>query len=99
MPSPSSPTHLPSNGNGAEAQETFDTLKRKYDQLVRKSGRKRRNPSNPTVEERARGIRKVASLYVNISPLVAVALAQEEGGDSDDDEAVAEEEKRRQKAE
>ena len=47
------------------------------------------------MEEWARGIWKVASLYVNILPLVAVALAQEEGGDSDEDEAVAEEEKRR----
>lgn len=94
-----SPTHPPSNDNSTEARETFDTLKRKYDQLVHKSGKRRQNLSNPTVEERARGIRKVASLYTNISTLTAVALAQEEGGDSDDDETMAEEEKRRRKIE
>jgi hypothetical protein len=99
MSAHTSPTRPPSDGNSTEIQETFDTLKQKYDRLVRKSKKRRRNPSDPTVEERARGIRKVASLYANISTLAAVALAQEEGGDSDDDETMAEEEKRRQKIE
>jgi len=75
-------------------------LKRKYEQLVRKTRKKRRNLNNPTVEERARGIRKVASLYTNISVLVAVALTREEGGsDSDADETMSEEEQRRLKLE
>jgi hypothetical protein len=38
--------------------------------------------------ERARGIRKVASLYANISTLAAVALAQDEGDSSSDADEV-----------
>ena len=95
----SSPTHPPSDSGGTETRETFDTLKRKYDQLVRKSRKKQRSLNNPTVEERARGIRKVASLYVNVSTLAAVALAQEEGDESDADEVASEEEQRRRKTE
>ena len=93
MSTPSSPTRSPSIEKGTTVQEQLNTLKRKYEQLVRKSGKKRRNPNHSTME-RARGIRKVASLYTNISVLAAVALAQDEGGDSDDDETVSEEERR-----
>ena len=99
MPTSSSPTHPPSDSGSTETQETFDTLKRKYDQLIRKSRKKQRSMNNPTVEERARGIRKVASLYTNISTLAAVALAQEEGGESDAEEVASEEEQRRRKIE
>jgi len=100
MSDPRSPTRAPPDNNGSATQETFDTLKRKYDQLVRKSGKKQRSPNNPTVEERARGIRKVASLYTNISTLAAVALAWEEGDvDSDDNEMAPEEERKRRKIE
>ena len=70
-------------------------MKRKYDQLVRKSGKKQRNLSNPTTEEQAQGIRKVVSLYTNVSALVAVALDQEEGNDSDTNEVVPEEEQKK----
>ena len=92
-----SQTGLPSDNNGAITQETFNTLKQKYNQLVRKSGKKRRNLSNPTTEERAQGIRKVVSLYTNVSALVAVALEQEEGNDSDTNEVVPEEEQKKYK--
>ena len=100
MSTPGSPTHPPSDNDSAVTQEKFDTLKRKYDQLVRKSGKRRRCTNNPTVEERARGIRKVASSYTNISNLVVTALIQEEGGgDSDDDETAPEEERKRHRIE
>ena len=99
MFTPRSPPHQLSD-NDTITQETFDALKRKYDRLVHKSGKKRRRLNNTTVEERARGIRKVASLYTNVSTLTAVALAQEEGdGDSDVDEMVSEEEQKRRKFE
>jgi hypothetical protein len=78
----------------------FDALKQKYDRLVSKSNRKRRKPNDPTVEERARGIRKVVSLYTNISTLVATALAQEEGSDdTTTEETTPEEEQRRHRYE
>ena len=78
----------------------FDKLKRQYDHLAQKPGKKRRSQDNPTTEERARGIRKVASLYTNISTLAAAALTWEEGGiDSDTDEVVSEDEQRRRKLE
>ena len=99
MSAPSSLIDSPSDNNGVVTRETFDTLKRKYSQLVCKSGKKQRNPNNPAVEERARGIRKVVSLYTNISTLVAVALAQEEGGDLDTNEVVPEEEQKRHEIE
>jgi hypothetical protein len=95
-----SPTLSPSDGDSTRTQETFDTLKRKYDQLVLKSRKKRRSLNSPAIEERARGIRKVVSLYTNVSTLAAVALAQDEGGeDSDADEVVSEEEQRRRRIE
>jgi hypothetical protein len=99
MSAPVSPVNAPANG--VMTQEAFNTLKRKYDLLVRKSGKNRRGPNSPgTTEERARGICKIASLYTNVSSLVTVALAREEGGDdSDTDEAMPEEEQRRLKAE
>lgn len=100
MSGPSSPTSSSTNNNGAVTQEGFDALKRKYDQLVHKSRKNRQRPNGPAAEERARGIRKVASLYTNVSSLVTVALAQEEGGDESDTDVVApEEEQRRRKIE
>ena len=96
-----SPVHPSSDRNGTTTEEMFSTLRQKYDELVRKSGKRRRSSDNPTVEERARGIRKLASLYTNISTLAAVALAQEEEGDVDSgpDETVPEDEQRRHKIE
>ena len=100
MSTPVSPANTPANDDGAMTQEAFNKLKRKYNQLVRKSGKNRQSLNGPTTEERARGIRKVVSLYTNVSSLVTVALAQEEGGDDlDTDEVVPEEEQRRLKAE
>jgi hypothetical protein len=101
MPSPSSPIQSPPTSNGAIPQETFETLKRKYDQLLLKSGRRRRRDlKKPTAEERARGIQKVVSLYTKLTTLAAVAEAQEnDGGEVDADNMVSEEEKRRNKIE
>ena len=79
--------------------EQYETLKRKYEQLIHNSGKKRRSPNNSTME-RARGIRKVASLYENISVLAAVALAQDEdGGDLDVDDVLSDKERRKHKIE
>jgi hypothetical protein len=90
----------PSDSDAMVTHEQFDVLKRKYDQLVGQSTKKRRHSKNPTVEERARGIRKIACLYTNISTLVAVALIQEEGDvDSDPEETVTEEERKKHKVE
>lgn len=95
----SSPSTNPTSEDQGQ-QEMFDALKQKYDRLVSKSNRKRRKPNDPTVEERARGIRKVVSLYTNISTLVATALAQEEGSDdTTTEETTPEEEQRRHRYE
>jgi hypothetical protein len=98
MTTPSSSTHSRSNNSTTVtiSQEDYDSLKRKYEQIVRGSGRKRRNPNRPTAEQRARGIRKLVTLHTNISNLVAAAQAQDEdGGDPDTSEAASEEERRR----
>ena len=101
MSTPGSAASLATNNSDAVTQEAFDALKRKYDQLVHKSGiRNQCGLNGPTTEERARGIRKLASLYMNVSGLVTVALVQEEGGgDEDADETMPEEEWRRLKIE
>ena len=100
MSGPSSPINSSIDNNGTVTQEVFDALKRKYDQLVHKSRKNRQRLNGPAAEERARGIRKVASLYTNVSNLVTVALAQEEGSDElDTDVAAPEEEQRRRKVE